>query len=61
MSVIHLVLSVTPTTSCQDLTKWKLRRHRSNCDLRRKMQERDNIVLMANAGVGTFNSLQEDR
>ncbi|XP_036828259.1 LIM domain only protein 7b isoform X4 [Oncorhynchus mykiss] len=47
-----------------DLTKWKLRRHRSNCDLRRKMQERDNIVLMANAGVGTvgtFNSLQEDR
>ncbi|XP_031676866.1 LIM domain only protein 7 isoform X14 [Oncorhynchus kisutch] len=47
-----------------DLTKWKLRRHRSNCDLRRKMQERDNIVLMANAGlitVGTFKSLQEDR
>ncbi|XP_045555573.1 LIM domain only protein 7b isoform X4 [Salmo salar] len=38
-----------------DLTKWKLRRHRSNCDLRRKMQERDN------AGVGTCRSLQEDR
>ncbi|XP_029598806.1 LIM domain only protein 7 isoform X5 [Salmo trutta] len=44
-----------------DLTKWKLRRHRSNCDLRRKMQERDNVVLMANAGVGTCRSLQEDR
>ncbi|XP_038854412.1 LIM domain only protein 7-like [Salvelinus namaycush] len=47
-----------------DLTKWKLRRHRSNCDLRRKMQERDNIVLMTNAGVvtgGTCRSLQEDR
>eukprot|EP00063_Salmo_salar_P033305 XP_014008140.1 PREDICTED: LIM domain only protein 7-like isoform X2 [Salmo salar] len=44
-----------------DLTKWKLWRHRSNCDLRRKMQERDNIVLMANAGVGTCRSLQEDR
>nr|XP_023997860.1 LIM domain only protein 7-like [Salvelinus alpinus] len=47
-----------------DLTKWKLRRHRSNCDLRRKMQERDNIVLMTNAGVvtgGTCRSLREDR
>ncbi|XP_045073872.1 LIM domain only protein 7-like isoform X3 [Coregonus clupeaformis] len=47
-----------------DLTKWKLRRCRSNFDLRRKIQERDNNVLMANAGVvtvGTFRSLQEDR
>ncbi|XP_034145666.1 LIM domain only protein 7b isoform X3 [Esox lucius] len=46
-----------------DLTQWKLRRRMSNSDLRRKMQQKDNIGLMANAKVvtvGTFRSLQQD-
>ncbi|KAJ8003380.1 hypothetical protein DPEC_G00147730 [Dallia pectoralis] len=46
-----------------DLTKWKLKRRMSNSDLRRKMQQRDNMGLMTNARVvtvGTFRSLLQD-